>query len=53
MHLKDLYTHGNEKSEYKISMLVGPIFPLYLYPCILWGIDTEKVVKFTATGFIG
>lgn len=53
MHLKNPYTHKNEKSEYEISMLAGLIFPLHLHPCVLWVINTEMVLKSTATRFMG
>lgn len=33
--LKNPYTHENEKSEYEISMLAGPISPLHPRPCKL------------------
>lgn len=44
MHLKNPYTHKNEKSEY-----AGLIFPPHLHPCVLWVINTEMVLKLTAT----
>lgn len=53
MHLKNPYTYKNEKSEYEISMLAGLIFHLHLHPCVLWGIDTETVLKSAATRFMG
>lgn len=51
MHLKNPYTHGNEKAEYEVDVLAGPIFSTYI--CVLQGTDPGMVLRFTATGLTG